>query len=50
MKTKLRGRDFVDLREYSREELETILELAFDLKVKVASGEPHPLLAGKLPL
>lgn len=47
MKTKLKGRDFIDLRDYSREELETILELAFDLKLKVASGESHSLLAGK---
>ncbi len=47
MKTKLKGRDFISLMDYSREELETILEVAFALKVKVATGEPHPLLAGK---
>jgi len=47
MKTKLRGRDFINLRDYSREELETILEVAFDLKAKLATGEPHHLLAGK---
>ena len=47
MKTKLKGRDFLSLRDYSREELETILEVAFALKAKVATGEPHPLLAGK---
>lgn len=47
MNTKLRGRDFITLKGYSRDDLETILQLAFDLKVKLASGEPHPLLAGK---
>lgn len=47
MKTKLKGRDFISLRDFSKEELETILEVAFSLKAKVATGEPHPLLAGK---
>ena len=47
MKTNLKGKDFIDMRDYSREELETILQLALELKLKVATGEPHPLLAGK---
>lgn len=47
MNTNLRGRDFIGLRGYSREDLETILSLAFDLKLKCASGQPHPLLVGK---
>lgn len=47
MKTKLQGRDFVSLKDYSKEDLETILRLAFDLKVRLASGVPHPLLLGK---
>jgi len=44
---KLKGRDFLTLLDYSREDLETILNLSFDLKMKLASGEPTPLLAGK---
>jgi len=44
---KLKGRDFLTLLDYSREDLEAILNLAFDLKMKLASGEPTPLLAGK---
>ena len=47
METALRGRDFISLRDFSKEEIETILEVALDLKAKVARGEPHPLLAGK---
>lgn len=47
MKTKMRGKHFVTLMDYSREEIETILETAFDLKKKLARREPHPLLAGK---
>jgi len=47
MKTKMRGKHFVSLLDYSREEIETILETGLDLKRKLARGEPHPLLAGK---
>ena len=44
MNTMLRGRDFITLKGYTREDLETILRLAFDLKMKLAVREPHPLL------
>jgi len=47
MKTKMKGKHFVSLLDYSREEIETILETGFDLKRKLARGEPHPLLGGK---
>lgn len=47
MNTQLKGRDFITLRDYSKEDLETILKIAFDLKAKLAMGEPHSLLAGK---
>jgi len=48
MKTKsLRGRDFISLRDFSKEEVETILELAFKLKMDYAVGTPHKLLDGK---
>jgi len=43
---KLKGRDFLTLLDYSREDLETILNLAFDLKMKLASGEPTPPFSG----
>jgi len=45
--TDLRGRDFITLMEFDREELETILDVAFDLKRKLIRGEPHKLLEGK---
>jgi len=42
MKTEtFRGRDFLTLRDYSREEVETILDVALDLKRRFAIGEPH---------
>jgi ornithine carbamoyltransferase len=44
---KLKGRDFLTLLDYSREDLEAILNLAFDLKRKLASGERHHLLEDK---
>jgi ornithine carbamoyltransferase len=47
MKTKMKGKHFVNLLDYSREEIETILETGFDLKRKLARGEPHHLLEGK---
>jgi len=45
--TDLRGRDFIALWEFDREEIETFLETAFDLKRKRIRGEPHKLLDGK---
>ncbi|RLD14442.1 MAG: ornithine carbamoyltransferase, partial [Caldiserica bacterium] len=48
MKTEsFRGRDWITDLDYTKEELETILEVAFDLKRKRAVGEPHRLLEGK---
>lgn len=38
MNTKLKGRDFITLRDYSKEDVETVLQLALDLKGKVARG------------
>ena len=46
-RTILRGRDWITTQEWSREELETVLALAQDLKVRFASGEPHRLLEDK---
>ena len=36
-----RGRDWLRLLDYSREEIETLLDVAFDLKRRFAAGEPH---------
>lgn len=47
MKTNLRGRDFISTQEWSREELETVLQLASDLKMKWALDQPTRLLADK---
>ena len=44
---KLSGRDYISLMDYSREEIETILDLSFDLKRRLYARDPHPLLAGK---
>ncbi|RDE13219.1 MAG: ornithine carbamoyltransferase [Candidatus Thorarchaeota archaeon] len=42
-----RGRDFITLLEYTKEEVETLLEVGLDLKRKFATGEPHKLLDAK---
>jgi N-acetylornithine carbamoyltransferase len=42
MKTEgFRGRDYLTLLDYTREEVDTILDVAFDLKRRFAMGEPH---------
>src|SRR2546430_14804965 len=47
MKTNLRGRDFISTQEWTREELETVLHLAFDLKMKWGLDLPTRLLKDK---
>jgi N-acetylornithine carbamoyltransferase len=47
VKTSFKGRDWIDTQEWDIEELETILEVAVDLKKKFATGEPHRFLEGK---
>ena len=47
MQTDLRGRDLIGDLDLSREEVETVLDVAFDLKRKRALGEPHALLRDK---
>ena len=44
MQTNLRGRDFIGDLDFSKEEIETVLDVAWDLKRKRALGEPHALL------
>ena len=48
MQTHLRGRDFISDLDFSKDEVETVLDVAFDLKRKRAVGEPHPLLRDKV--
>jgi N-acetylornithine carbamoyltransferase len=48
MQTDLRGRDMITTQEWTKEEIETALDVAFDLKRKRALGEPHPLLRDRV--
>ena len=48
MQTDLRGRDLIGDLDFSKEEVETVLEVAFDLKRKRALGEEHPYLRDKV--
>ncbi len=47
MQTYLRGRDFIGDLDFSKEEIETVLEVAFDLKRRRALGESHAYLRDK---
>ena len=47
MQTDLRGRDLIGDLDFSREEVETVLDVAFDLKRKRALGETHAYLRDK---
>lgn len=47
MQTGLRGRDFISDLDFSKEEVETVLALAYDLKMKRALGLPHAYLRDK---
>jgi N-acetylornithine carbamoyltransferase len=48
MQTDLRGRDLISLSEWTTEEIETVLDVAFTLKRERALGIPHPLLRDKV--
>lgn len=47
MKSKLQGRSFLALEDFSQEELLYIIEFAIELKNKQKLGIPHKLLEGK---
>lgn len=47
MQTNLRGRDLITLDEWTKEEIDTLLEVAFQLKRERALGIPHPILRDK---
>src|SRR5260370_8622250 len=48
MHTDLRGRDFITDQEWTMDELDTVFDVAWDLKRKRAVGEPHALLRTKV--
>jgi ornithine carbamoyltransferase len=48
MQTHLRGRDVIDFQEWTRDELDTVLDVAFALKRDRALGQPHPYLRDKV--
>ena len=48
MQTDLRNRDLICDLDFSKEEVETVLDVAFDLKQKRALGEPHAYLRDKV--
>jgi N-acetylornithine carbamoyltransferase len=47
MITNLRGRDLISDLDFSKEEVETVLDVAFDMKKKRALGQPHAYLRDK---
>ena len=48
MQTWLHGRDLIGDLDFSKEEVETVLDVAFDLKRKRALNEAHPYLRDKV--
>jgi ornithine carbamoyltransferase len=48
MQTHLRGKDVIDFQEWTKGEMDTLLEVAFQLKRERALGIPHPLLRDKV--
>ncbi len=48
MQTNLRGRDLISLQEWTKEEIDTVLDVAFELKRQRALGQPHPYLRDKV--
>jgi N-acetylornithine carbamoyltransferase len=48
MQTNLRGRDLISLQEWTKEEIDTVLEVAIQLKRERALGIPHPLLRDRV--
>mgnify|MGYP006276957883 FL=1 len=47
MKTEFRGKHFITLQDWSKEELDTLLDVSFDLKRKFAMGIDTPYLNNK---
>ncbi len=47
MKTNMTGKDYISTQDWSEQELETAIQVSNYLKMKIALGEPHRLLADK---
>jgi N-acetylornithine carbamoyltransferase len=48
MQSYMAGRDMITTQEWTKGELETVFDVAFDLKRRRALGEPHALLRDKV--
>ena len=48
MQTNLKCRDMITTQEWTKEEIETVIDVALDLKRKRALGEPHAYLRDKV--
>ena len=48
MQTNLRGRDLITLQEWTKDEIATLLDVAFELKRDRALGRPHPYLRDRV--
>jgi len=48
MRTGLRGRDLITCQEWTKGEIDSVLDVALDLKRRRAMGEPHALLEDKV--
>jgi N-acetylornithine carbamoyltransferase len=48
MQTNLRGKDLISTQDWSKEELDTLFDVAFDLKRKRALNQPHAYLRDKV--
>ena len=47
MQSVFRGRHFINLEDFTKEEVDTMLEVSMDLKKKFAMGEDTPYLKNK---
>ena len=48
MQTHLRGRDMITTQDWTKDEIDTVMDVAFDLKRKRAMGVPHASLRDKV--
>lgn len=48
MQTHLRGRDMITTQEWTKDEIDTVMDVALDLKRKRAMGVPHATLRDKV--
>jgi N-acetylornithine carbamoyltransferase len=48
MQTYLRGRDMITTQEWTKNEIDTVMDVALDLKRKRAMGVDHPILRDKV--